>query len=152
MPSNPNFDDFDLENSSESGIDGLDEIGQTSEESPIYDDGPVFDGDAQNDGDAQDAETPFDGDEATSVSELADEELAEVDGAEVDDVGAAAIPTADEEEEDAKPKRRFPEMTIFEVMLILSFLFITLATIKLFYELNEFGDFPGSYPWRTSDS
>ncbi len=134
MPADPNFDDFDLEkNSSESGIDGFDafdEIGKTSDERPLDDDGPVFGND--------ESDSSYDAAEESQV------EGSDLSGA------AAAIATSDAETEVAPKKRRLPKLTVFEVMLILSFVFITLATIKLFFALNMYGDFPGSFPWKTS--
>jgi len=147
MPSEPNFDDFDLEKRSESGIDGFeafDEIGKTSEEIPRGDAEPVFGDDVDDASDPD--ESSFEGDEGAFGEAAGDPETidSELEGA------AAAVETVDADAEDAPRKRRFPKLSVFEVMLILSFLLITFATIKLFYALNMYGEFPGSFPWKTS--
>ncbi len=42
------------------------------------------------------------------------------------------------------------EITIFDAVLLISLLFISLATIMLFFELRQFGNFPfDGFPWRT---
>jgi len=58
--------------------------------------------------------------------------------------------TSDETSEDEK-KSLLASMTIFDAMLIISLICITLATLLLFFELREFGTFPGGFPWRTSE-
>ena len=75
---------------------------------------------------------------------------------EVLDQGADAadeIGLTSEESEDSsdKKKRSLFDMSVFDAMLLLSLVFITLATLILFLELNTFGKFPGSFPWRTSE-
>lgn len=42
-------------------------------------------------------------------------------------------------------------MNIYEVMLLISLVCVFLATILLLFELRMFGDFPNSFPWRTSE-
>ena len=57
----------------------------------------------------------------------------------------------------AKKKGRFnlsaidtSEITIFDAALLISLLFISLATLMMFFELRQFGNFPfDGFPWRT---
>lgn len=58
--------------------------------------------------------------------------------------------TSEESEGSEKKTSLLKSMTVFDAMLLLSLIFITLATLKLFLELNTFGSFPGSFPWRTN--
>ncbi|MDG1873351.1 MAG: hypothetical protein P8J27_05545 [Mariniblastus sp.] len=41
--------------------------------------------------------------------------------------------------------------SLFDSMLLTALICISLATLFLFLELNEFGKFPGSFPWRTTE-
>lgn len=42
------------------------------------------------------------------------------------------------------------EITIFDAALLISLIFISLATLMLFFELRQFGNFPfDGFPWRT---
>jgi hypothetical protein len=36
-------------------------------------------------------------------------------------------------------------------MLLVALLCATLATLLLFFELRDFGNFPFSFPWRTNE-
>ena len=57
----------------------------------------------------------------------------------------------------AKKKGRFSmgsfdasEITIFDAALLISLIFISLATLMMFFELRQFGNFPfDGFPWRT---
>jgi len=54
----------------------------------------------------------------------------------------------------AKKKGRFSldtsEITIFDAALLISLIFISLATLMMFFELRTFGNFPfDGFPWRT---
>ncbi len=54
----------------------------------------------------------------------------------------------------AKKKGRFSldtsELTIFDVALLISLIFVSLATLLMFFELRTFGNFPfDGFPWRT---
>jgi hypothetical protein len=75
----------------------------------------------------------------------------------VDEAVIAAEPTDDEvgltseETGEEKKKSLLASMTIFDAMLIVSLICIGLATILLFFELREFGAFPGGFPWRTTE-
>jgi len=66
---------------------------------------------------------------------------------ETTDDDVAAVP--------AKKKSRFggfnaSELTIFDAALLISLIFISLATLMLFFELRTFGNFPfDGFPWRT---
>jgi len=54
-------------------------------------------------------------------------------------------------EESNEKKSLLGSLTIFDVMLLIALICITLATLKLFLELRTFGEFPGEFPWRTDD-
>jgi hypothetical protein len=53
-------------------------------------------------------------------------------------------------EETAK-KSRLKGFTIYDSMLLVALLCATLATLLLFFELRDFGNFPFSFPWKTSE-
>ena len=60
--------------------------------------------------------------------------------------------TSDESESKLKTlKSLLLEMTVYDSMLLVALLCATLATFLLFFELREFGNFPFSFPWRTSE-
>jgi hypothetical protein len=72
----------------------------------------------------------------------------------VEAAAVAAVDAATDEETQQKSKGRFnidwAEVTIFDAILFASLLFICLATLLLFFELRNFGNFPfGGFPWRT---
>lgn len=54
-------------------------------------------------------------------------------------------------ETDDSRKSLLQRFTIYEVMLLLALIFITLATLRLILELREFGNFPFTFPWRTGE-
>ncbi|MEM7454281.1 MAG: hypothetical protein AAF456_07985 [Planctomycetota bacterium] len=72
---------------------------------------------------------------------LADEQIGETS------VEAAAADDAVAEDE---PKQKAPAMSIYDIMLLLSLVFVTVATLLMFRELFQFGDLSG-FPWRTAE-
>ena len=72
--------------------------------------------------------------------------------AEASETAEAAVAT-----KTAKKKSRFnfgaidtSEITIFDAALLISLIFISLATLMMFFELRQFGNFPfDGFPWRT---
>jgi hypothetical protein len=72
--------------------------------------------------------------------------------AEASETAEAAVAT-----KPAKKKSRFnfgaidtSEITIFDAALLISLIFISLATLMMFFELRQFGNFPfDGFPWRT---
>lgn len=77
-------------------------------------------------------------------NELVDETAGSVD----DQVGM----TSDESEVGENQKKSLlASMTIFDAMLVVSLICIAMATLILFFELRDFGTFPGGFPWRTSE-
>ena len=108
-----------------------------------------------SDVDELDSDTP---DAAVSQEELIakaqQEEEAEPQSADEAEADSTDEATA---EEPKKKKSRFgvgsfdtSEITIFDAVLLISLIFISLATIVLFFELRTFGNFPfGGFPWRT---
>ena len=67
----------------------------------------------------------------------------------VEAAGDAVGLTSDEAAE--QKKSLFSSLTVFDLMLFLALVFVTLATLRLFFELRTFGDFPASFPWRTNE-
>lgn len=61
---------------------------------------------------------------------------------------------SDDVEPDAidEPKQSRFSMNVFEVMLLISLLSITAASLMMLFELRTFGDFPGSFPWRVDEA
>ena len=57
--------------------------------------------------------------------------------------------TSDESSE--SKKSILADLTIFDAMLLISLVCATLATLILFFELRDFGNFPFSFPWRTTE-
>ncbi len=49
---------------------------------------------------------------------------------------------------DDKKKREF---SIYDAMLLISLICVALATLLLVIELRRFGNFPFSFPWRTTE-
>jgi hypothetical protein len=70
---------------------------------------------------------------------------------ESDDVGMTSdespVDSADSEVEEKKK----PAFTVFDAMLLISLICIVLATLMLVLEINKFGPFPGSFPWRIDE-
>ena len=86
----------------------------------------------------------------SEVSQSADEFLDES----ADAVEAAGDAAADQiglssDETANKKESLLASMTIYDGMLLVALLCATLATLFLFLELREFGNFPFSFPWRT---
>jgi len=75
-----------------------------------------------------------------AAEEVADEIGMTSEEAAADDV--AAVET---------PKKRKAKFSVFDAMLLLSLVFISLATLFMFWELRDFGDFPSEFPWRVSE-
>ena len=68
---------------------------------------------------------------------------------ESDDVGMTSDESpVDSSDSDEKKK---PAFTVFDAMLLISLVCITLATLMLVFEINKFGPFPGSFPWRIDE-
>lgn len=86
-------------------------------------------------------------DESPIESDAADAADAELEG---DDSSEPDDATEDSEDEPVK-KSRF-KMSVYETMLLLSLIFVTVATVLLVLELKQdFGGYPWEYPWRTTD-
>lgn len=90
--------------------------------------------------------------------ELQDEGF-DVDEVESDEIGMtsdespkedAGDDSADEGdvEETSKKKAKF---SVFDAMLLVALICVTAATVILVFELRKFGNFPFSFPWRTSE-
>ena len=43
------------------------------------------------------------------------------------------------------------EMTIYDSMLLVSFICVTLATVLMFFSLAQYGSITSGFPWRTSE-
>ena len=83
------------------------------------------------------------------------DEVVEASGDEVgltsDEVEQAESEQADDAVEDGDEKKSLLEsMTVYDAMLLVSLICVGLATLLLFFELRTFGNFPSSFPWRTS--
>lgn len=52
------------------------------------------------------------------------------------------------EVERPKQKQMF---NIYTVMLLISFIALTLGSILMFVELQRYGNFPGEFPWKTTE-
>lgn len=76
------------------------------------------------------------------ADELVDEtlEASEADG---DEVGLTS--------EETEKKPRLKRFTVYDSMLLVALVCATLATLLLFLELRDFGNFPYSFPWRTNE-
>jgi len=59
--------------------------------------------------------------------------------------------TSDEAETQSRKTSKLLDMNVFEVMLLISLVCVSLATILMLLELRTFGDFPGGFPWRTDE-
>ncbi|MFK7767675.1 MAG: hypothetical protein AB8B55_10680 [Mariniblastus sp.] len=59
--------------------------------------------------------------------------------------------TSDELNESNEKKSLLESFTVFDAMLLMALLFVTLATLFLFFELRTFGNFPFEFPWRTDE-
>jgi hypothetical protein len=74
------------------------------------------------------------------VSEL------DIESSESEEVGLTSEETADDGEE---KKSFLSTLTDFDAMLLIGLLCVSAATVLLFLELNNFGDFPNDFPWKT---
>lgn len=63
-----------------------------------------------------------------------------------DAVGQTSDETSDTGED--KKKREF---SVYDAMLLVSLICVALATLLLLLELRSFGNFPFSFPWRTTE-
>ena len=57
--------------------------------------------------------------------------------------------TSEEASENGEDKER--EFSIYDAMLLVSLICVALATLFLIFELRQFGNFPFSFPWRTTE-
>ena len=57
--------------------------------------------------------------------------------------------TSEEASENGEDKKR--EFSIYDAMLLVALICIALATLLLILELRRFGNFPFSFPWRTTE-
>ena len=57
--------------------------------------------------------------------------------------------TSEEVSEHGEDKKR--EFSIYDAMLLVALICIALATLLLILELRRFGNFPFSFPWRTTE-
>lgn len=51
-------------------------------------------------------------------------------------------------------KSLLESITIYDTMLVLSFIFVTMAAFRLFFAIRTYSDgfpFVGGYPWRTGE-
>lgn len=71
----------------------------------------------------------------------------------VDQSGEVGLTSEESASEDGeKKKSRFGNFTVFDTMLLMSLICVTLATLNMFLELNSFGNIlGGEFPWRVSD-
>jgi hypothetical protein len=84
-------------------------------------------------------------------AELLDESVDQVESAS-DAIGDEVGLTSDETSgESGEKKSLLSSMTIYDAMLLVALVCVTLATLNLFFELRLFGDFPGEFPWRTEE-
>ena len=88
-----------------------------------------------------------------SQSLFADESVEELAGD--DEVGMtseeAPADELDESTDADAAKKKGLSLNLYDAMLLISLVCITLATLFLVFELRTFGDFPGGFPWRTSE-
>lgn len=42
-------------------------------------------------------------------------------------------------------------LTLYEYILLASLVIVTIATIKMYLNATEYGNFPFSFPWNTAD-
>jgi hypothetical protein len=57
--------------------------------------------------------------------------------------------TSEEASENGEDKKR--EFSVYDAMLLVSLICVALATLLLVLELRRFGNFPFSFPWRTTE-
>jgi hypothetical protein len=88
---------------------------------------------------------------AESQSVFDDEPMGELSG-EGEEVGMTSDEASDDTDsaDEAAKKDKFT-LNLYDAMLMISLVCITLATLFLVFELRTFGDFPGGFPWRTSE-
>ena len=64
---------------------------------------------------------------------------------------AAPAETASVDSGSRKKKSLLKSFTVFDGLLLISLICVSLATLFLFLELNKFGSFPSEFPWRTNE-
>jgi hypothetical protein len=57
--------------------------------------------------------------------------------------------TSEEASENGEDQKR--EFSVYDAMLLVSLICAALATLLLVLELRRFGNFPFSFPWRTTE-
>lgn len=88
----------------------------------------------------------------SDITEGAEELLDEPVEAEGDAVGSTSDEVEQTSDENGEEKESLLQsMTIYDAMLLVSLICVALATLLLFFELRNFGDFPGEFPWRTDE-
>ncbi len=83
---------------------------------------------------------------------MSDAQLDPIDDVEesFDEADDSAGQTSEESTSDDKKKKGFG-FTIFDAMLLVSLICVSVATAIMFFELRTFGNFPSTFPWRTSE-
>ena len=51
-----------------------------------------------------------------------------------------------------EPPKRKQGFGIYTMMLLISFVMLTLGSIIMFSTLQQYGSFPGSFPWKTTEA
>ena len=62
-----------------------------------------------------------------------------------------AIGQTSAEAESTEEKKSKYEMTVYEVMLLISLVCVTLSILLLLIELSSFGNLFSGFPWRTEE-
>lgn len=57
--------------------------------------------------------------------------------------------TSEESSENGEDTKR--QFSVYDAMLLVSLICVSLATLLLVLELRRFGNFPFSFPWRTTE-
>ena len=120
--SSPNFEESDFE------TDGIEDVALdgNSIDDGLIDDGLIDDGLIEGDASAP---------ESDELGKTSDENP-------LDSATAADVDPAED------PKRQF---SVFDAMLLISLVCISLATVLLLFALRNYGDFPFAFPWNVSD-
>ena len=81
-------------------------------------------------------------------ADVANEVVEDVD----DQVGMTSEESELDDDAQVSKKSKLKGFTIYDSMLLVSLLCITLATLVMFFELSSFGNIlRGEFPWRVSD-
>lgn len=51
-----------------------------------------------------------------------------------------------------EPPKRKQGFGIYTMMLLVSFVMLTIGSIIMFTTLQRYGSFPGSFPWKTTEA